>query len=123
MTVDEPDQPQHKFTFFTDASSASIVEGSTGPSDIYLLPKQYEELRGMLDTGRENNADGTLLESSLRSGTRTVRLNVTQAKGEIKLFISYVEEDLNAAYRIYQKLRQEGYDPWIDKEKLVGGQE
>jgi hypothetical protein len=123
VTVDEPDQPQHKFTFFTDVSSASILTGATGPSNIYLLPKQYEELRGMLDTGRENNADGTLLESSLPSGTGTVRLNVKQAKGEIKLFISYVKEDFSAAYGIYQKLRQEGYDLWIDKGKLVGGQE
>lgn len=123
VTVDEPDQPQHKFTFFTDASSASIVEGSTGLSNIYLLPEQYEELRGMLDTRRENNADGTLLERPLRSGTRTVRLNVTQTKGEIKVFISYVTEDLNTAYEIYQRLKHEGYDSWFYKEKLVGGQE
>jgi hypothetical protein len=45
VTVDEPDQPQHKFSFFTDVPSGSIVEGSTGMSGVYLLPEQYEERR------------------------------------------------------------------------------
>ena len=47
VTVDEPEQPQRKFTFFTDVPSASIVEGSTGLSDVYLLsePRVVQILR------------------------------------------------------------------------------
>jgi hypothetical protein len=123
VTVDEPDQPQRKFSFFTDVGSGSIVKGSTGLSGFYLPPERYEELKEMLDTERTKKTDGTLLEESLRTGTRTIKLSVTQGKGAIEVFISYVTEDLDAAYRIYEGLRHEGYDPWIDKEKLVGGQD
>jgi hypothetical protein len=123
VTLDEPEQPQRKITFFTDTTSGSIVEGSSNLSNVYLPPEQYEELRKTLDLGRGKNLDGTLLERSIGSGERTVRLSVTQGKGNIKIFVSYVQEDLDEAYQIYRRLRQEGYDPWIDKEKLFGGQD
>lgn len=38
------------------------------------------------------------------------------------IFISYCREDHLYAQRIYKSLRRSGFDPWIDKEKLVVGQ-
>ncbi len=39
-----------------------------------------------------------------------------------KAFIAYVEEDLAAAERLYEGLAALGFDPWLDKRKLLPGQ-
>jgi len=40
----------------------------------------------------------------------------------LKVFISYAREDVEAALRLYRKLKMtEGVDPWIDKERLQPG--
>lgn len=38
------------------------------------------------------------------------------------VFISYASEDLENAKRLCDELRESGFEPWIDKEKLVPGQ-
>lgn len=38
------------------------------------------------------------------------------------VFISYCSEDKRHALKIYKSLRLAGFDPWVDKEKLVVGQ-
>lgn len=38
------------------------------------------------------------------------------------IFIAYVEEDLAAAERLYNALARAGLDPWMDKKKLLAGQ-
>jgi hypothetical protein len=38
-----------------------------------------------------------------------------------KIFISYVEEDEERAQRLFERLREEGLDPWIDKAGLRSG--
>jgi hypothetical protein len=39
-----------------------------------------------------------------------------------KIFIAYVIEDLAAAGRLYDRLALAGFDPWMDKRKLLAGQ-
>jgi len=39
-----------------------------------------------------------------------------------KAFIAYVEEDFAAAERLYRGLKQQGFDPWLDRKKLLPGQ-
>ncbi len=39
-----------------------------------------------------------------------------------KVFIAYVEEDFAAAERLYNALAAQGYDPWLDRKKLLPGQ-
>jgi|HigsolmetaAR202D_1030399.scaffolds.fasta_scaffold31845_3 TIR domain. len=39
-----------------------------------------------------------------------------------QVFIAYVEEDLEAALRLYDGLAKHGMSPWIDKKKLLPGQ-
>jgi len=39
-----------------------------------------------------------------------------------RVFIAYVEEDLETATRLYRELRLNGFDPWLDREKLLPGQ-
>ena len=44
------------------------------------------------------------------------------AKPEPTVFISYAREDIDAARRLYQDLKQAGVEPWFDKESLLPGQ-
>lgn len=39
-----------------------------------------------------------------------------------RVFIAYVEEDTEAAMRLCEDLRRYGCDPWIDRERLLPGQ-
>lgn len=39
-----------------------------------------------------------------------------------RVFVAYVQEDLAAAGRLYEQLRKCGYDAWLDKRKLLPGQ-
>ena len=39
-----------------------------------------------------------------------------------RVFIAYVEEDLPTAARLYQAFARHGFRPWLDKKKLMPGQ-
>jgi len=39
-----------------------------------------------------------------------------------KIFIAYVQEDAEAAVRLYEDLARAGFDPWLDRKKLLAGQ-
>lgn len=45
---------------------------------------------------------------------------VAQTKGRV--FIAYVEEDLAAAKKLYAAFEKRGLRPWLDKKKLLPGQ-
>lgn len=44
------------------------------------------------------------------------------AETKPRVFIAYVEEDLERASRIFDKLTAGGFQPWLDKRKLAPGQ-
>ena len=39
-----------------------------------------------------------------------------------KIFIAYVQEDAAAAERLFDTLQSKGFDPWLDRRKLLPGQ-
>ncbi len=39
-----------------------------------------------------------------------------------QVFLAYVEEDYALVHRLYLQLRAAGYEPWLDKKKLLPGQ-
>lgn len=39
-----------------------------------------------------------------------------------KVFISYAKEDIISAEKMFELLKNSGYDPWLDKKKLLPGQ-
>lgn len=39
-----------------------------------------------------------------------------------RIFLAYVREDLKSSQRLYDNLAAEGFDPWLDKRKLLPGQ-
>jgi hypothetical protein len=40
-----------------------------------------------------------------------------------RVFISYAREDADLASRLFDALQKEYFDPWLDQEKLVGGED
>ncbi len=38
-----------------------------------------------------------------------------------KIFISYGKKDYSTAKRLYDDLKASGFDPWTDKENILGG--
>jgi hypothetical protein len=123
VTIDEPEQPEQRFTFFTDVSSESILASSTGLSGVYVPPLEYESLVKIINDKRGGTTEGALVEASFQKGEKTVRFSVIEAKSQIKVFICYAKEDLDIVSKIYERLKEAGYDAWIDKKNLVGGQE
>lgn len=43
-------------------------------------------------------------------------------QGRPSVFLAYVEEDFKLAERLYMALKREGFDPWLDRRKLLAGQ-
>jgi len=42
---------------------------------------------------------------------------------KLQVFISHADEDNPAARRLYKRLKEDGFDPWLDEERLLPGQD
>ena len=47
---------------------------------------------------------------------------VFEPNGRIRVFLAYAEEDRADAKRLYAALQKAGFEPWMDQEKLLPGQ-
>lgn len=74
-------------------------------------------LRQSLQEGCKVELDGL---GTFVPGTRKNFRFIAQTK--LRVFIAYVEEDLADALRLYDSLAMEGLDPWLDRRKLLPGQ-
>src|SRR5271155_5468128 len=74
-------------------------------------------LRETLERGGSIDIDGlgTLLPGG-KHGFRFV------AQNKPRVFIAYVEEDLSFAKKLYRAFEESGFRPWLDKKKLMPGQ-
>ena len=43
-------------------------------------------------------------------------------KSEIQIFLAHVNEDKEAVLKLYDRLNNGGYKPWLDKKDLISGQ-
>lgn len=41
----------------------------------------------------------------------------------LRIFLTYAHEDRKAVISVYERLKKEGFDPWMDVENLQAGQE
>lgn len=74
-------------------------------------------LREALEQGGSIEIDGLgTLSQGGRHGLRFV------AQSEPRVFIAYVQEDLAFAKKLYRVLEENGFRPWLDKRKLLPGQ-
>jgi hypothetical protein len=74
-------------------------------------------IREWLQSGREVEIDG--LGKFVPTGDGSFEFI---ASSKPKVFIAYVEEDAPHALRLYQGLEAAGYHPWMDKRRLLPGQ-
>ena len=74
-------------------------------------------LRQALEQGGTIEIDGLgTLTSGGRNGFRFV------AQNKPRVFIAYVEEDLSFAKKLFRAFEEAGFRPWLDKKRLLPGQ-
>jgi hypothetical protein len=74
-------------------------------------------LRETLERGGSIEIDGLgTLSPGAQSGFRFV------AQTKPRVFIAYVEEDLSFAKKLYRAFETSGFRPWLDKKRLMPGQ-
>ncbi len=74
-------------------------------------------LRQCLEEGSTVEVDGLGLFRHTRSGEFQF-----ESRLRPRIFLAYVQEDLRHVQRLYRALARAGYDPWLDKRKLLPGQ-
>jgi hypothetical protein len=47
---------------------------------------------------------------------------IFEPNGRIRVFLAYAEEDRTEVRKLYRALREAGFEPWMDQEKLLPGQ-
>jgi TIR domain len=74
-------------------------------------------LREVLEHGGSIDIDG--LGTLSRNGKHGFRF---RAHSRPRVFIAYVEEDLAFARKLYSAFERSGFRPWLDKKRLMPGQ-
>lgn len=85
--------------------------------DASLQRRVARIVRHALEHGTQVEIDG--LGTFLPGHNQGFRF-VAQTKSRV--FIAYVEEDLTAAEKLYAEFDQRGFRPWLDRKKLLPGQ-
>lgn len=47
---------------------------------------------------------------------------IFEPSGRVRIFLAYAEEDRSDVRKLYQELQKAGFEPWMDQEKLLPGQ-
>ena len=74
-------------------------------------------VRGCLDRGSSVEIEGLGTFRPDRAGGF-----LFQPQMRPRIFLAYVAEDQSAAERLYRELARAGFDPWLDRKKLLPGQ-
>ena len=90
---------------------------SESTSSAALTRRIARLLRETLERGGSVEIDGV---GTLSRGGRDGIRFVPQTKPRV--FIAYVEEDLALARKLYRAFEDNGFRPWLDKKKLMPGQ-
>lgn len=86
-------------------------------SNAALTRRIARMLRKALERGGSIDIDGLgTLSPGGKYGFRFV------AQNKPRVFIAYVEEDLSFAKKLYGAFEQNGFRPWLDKKRLMPGQ-
>ena len=89
-----------------------------GPqTNVALTRRIARVLRQALERGGSVEIDGLgTLSPGGKQGFRFV------AQNQPRVFIAYVEEDLPFAKKLYRAFEDSGFRPWLDKKRLMPGQ-
>lgn len=86
-------------------------------SNAALTRRIARVLREALEQGGSVEIDGL---GTMSPGGKNGFRFVPQSKPRV--FIAYVDEDVSFAKKLYQAFEQSGFRPWLDKKKLMPGQ-
>lgn len=86
------------------------------PKDV-LTGRVVKIVREALERGADIEIDGL----GTFQGSRKQRFKFI-SQNKPRVFIAYVEEDLRWAKKLYAAFDQHGFRPWLDKKKLMPGQ-
>jgi hypothetical protein len=90
----------------------------TGPRPNAALTRRIARvLRETLERGESVEIDG--LGTLSPGGQRGFHF---VAQNKPRVFIAYVQEDLSFAKKLYRAFEQSGFRPWLDKKRLLPGQ-
>jgi hypothetical protein len=93
----------------------------SGPHSNEVLTRRIARLlRQALEQGATVEIDG--LGKFVPGGKRGVRGVRFVAQTQPRVFIAYVQEDLSLIRKLYRAFEQNGFHPWLDKKKLLPGQ-
>lgn len=84
------------------------VVGMVSTNDILIRPSKRKS--GFSTTREEDSAKGSLTA-------------VSETKRKLSVFLCHASDDKPAVRQLYQKLRKASFDPWLDEEKLLPGQD
>jgi hypothetical protein len=97
--------------------NANEIAVSTSRSSRALARRIARVLREVLERGGSIDIDGLgTLSPGGKRGFRFVPEN------KPRVFIAYVEEDLYFARKLYRAFEESGFRPWLDKKRLMPGQ-
>jgi len=96
---------------------------------------EYKDLKRRIEKGRDKVEcgisyemanvkrliDDVFSDSRKQAGIWDNIDGMTDSVEKKKVFISYAREDYETAQRLFDDLTQEGFECWLDKEKLLGG--
>jgi hypothetical protein len=90
---------------------------SAAPANVGVTRRIAGVLREVLEHGGSIDIDGLgVLSAGGKHGFHFV------ARNKPRVFIAYVEEDLFYARKLYRAFEQSGFHPWLDKKRLMPGQ-
>ena len=75
-----------------------------------------------IQTSNLNGEFSTMRQEGSRKGIPTT-VNKGEMERKLKVFLCHASDDKPAVKQIYQKLKRASFDPWLDEEKLLPGQD
>lgn len=116
--------PHTQLTVWAD--STTVPHELTGPSHGY---QPLEELLPNLELAQTGSSRAEpAISPRLKNATseeRAIALGVTATAEScpIRVFLCHSFNDKSTVRALYQRLRRDGFDPWLDEEKLLPGQD
>jgi hypothetical protein len=104
---------------------AKLGELHTPPGVIHGIEEARDSIRQIKQTLR---AQGVTVDDYADDESRNPQPRPTGAELQsplrpLRVFLCHSSGDKPEAYRLYQRLRADGFEPWLDKEDLLPGQD
>ncbi|KAF5434830.1 CRISPR-associated protein [Candidatus Methanophagaceae archaeon] len=76
-------------------------------------------------TGGTKSMSAGLVAAGLNEGCKFVYVGAVDEDGfgkKLRIFLAHAKEDKEQVYKLYLKLKEAGFEPWLDEKELLPGQ-